>query len=75
MRWLSCVVFSMLVSLFFKPGVNIFLSPSLQERRALERKISEMEEELKVLSYVTGPSMYVVGCKALFLCRAPEGFE
>jgi hypothetical protein len=66
----------MLVSLFCKPGANICLSPpSLQERRALERKISEMEEELKVLSYVTGPSMYVVGCKALFVSRAPEGFE
>lgn len=74
MRRLSCVVFSMLVS-FFKPGVNICLSPSPQERRALERKISEMEEELKVLSYVTGPSMYVVGCTSLFVCRAPEGFE
>nr|XP_024001370.1 protein phosphatase 1 regulatory subunit 12A-like [Salvelinus alpinus] len=42
----------MLVSLFFKPGVNICLSPSLQERRALERKISDMEEELKNLPEV-----------------------
>uniref|UniRef100_A0A4W5NY50 Protein phosphatase 1 regulatory subunit n=1 Tax=Hucho hucho TaxID=62062 RepID=A0A4W5NY50_9TELE len=39
-----------------------------RERRALERKISEMEEELKVLSYVTGPSRCMLLGVRPYLC-------